>query len=623
MKKFILNFSCLLSVSICAESKNEELVVLDDIPEVHIVGARQAFEYSASVLESPLSILRNDPQVVLQTRGIAEVQSDIVVRGSMFEHTGVKIGAVTILDPQTGHYTGNLPFASQLLESPILKLGVENAISGFNANVATLDFGLKEITTQRALSAGFGTDDFRLGQVYLGQTWDLGERVLGGSVSYGHSKGDGTEENGDHDRERFNAQLQLQGNGGQTDLIFAHQDTFYGWPGAYTGFASLPETDRTKTKLVLVNHRHQQTDGNWFEVGAYYRSLDDDYDFNRTTQESDAPGSFDHKTKSLALGLNGERALSNVWDLAYNLQWTGDKLVRSTDLLGGDFVSRDYVKAALLPSREWSLRSGRALQLKAGANYLWTNRDGGYVAPQLSLALLNDLSNSNKTIYSASYSSNSQVPGYTALKSGVSGLFGGNPNLGREKSHTFELSRAAFSENSQNKIAVFYRQDEDLVDWTYSSDSVFARQANAVDLDVFGLELFWQKQFHAVNIGTGYTYLNKDETYQNTPLNSAVDASYYALNYARHRLVANADWAISPSWSLSVNAELLEAFKNPLRQQNEQDFNYSSALVWQPKSFESIKINLIGDNLNNSDFQQFPGTPAYGRTVALRVDYIW
>ena len=78
----------------------------------------------------------------------------------------------------------------------------------------------------------------------------------------------------------------VRADASQSDLLLSYQDKFYGWPGAYTGFATLNEVDDTQTTLLLVNHR-AVIDNGWWEAGAAYRRLVDDYDFDRTTAESE------------------------------------------------------------------------------------------------------------------------------------------------------------------------------------------------------------------------------------------------------------------------------------------------------------------------------------------------
>lgn len=40
------------------------------------------------------------------------------MRGGLFENTGFKTGAVTVTDPQTGHYAAELPIEPALLSLP-------------------------------------------------------------------------------------------------------------------------------------------------------------------------------------------------------------------------------------------------------------------------------------------------------------------------------------------------------------------------------------------------------------------------------------------------------------------------------------------------------------------------
>jgi len=97
----------------------------------------------------------------------------------------------------------------------------------------------------------------------------------------------------------------ILGTEGETNVLVGYHDKFFGWPGAYTGFASLPETDHTKLGLIVVDHRQLAEQG-WWELGAAYRWLEDDYDFDRRTVESGTPGSFEHETRCFSLGLMGE-----------------------------------------------------------------------------------------------------------------------------------------------------------------------------------------------------------------------------------------------------------------------------------------------------------------------------
>jgi hypothetical protein len=435
-------------------------------------------------------------------------------------------------------------------------------------------------------------------------------------LSAARSAGDGSIDNGDHEFERFNLQLQRADTDSQSDLVVAYQDKFYGWPGAYTGFATLPETDRTKTLLLLASHRADTANG-WWEASGFYRELKDDYDFDRTTQESGVPGSFDHKTRVYGAGMQG---LLNrgAWDWHYAAQLTADDLLRSTDLVDGTFTSRNYLSASVVP--EITLVDGveRQVTVRAGLSADISSRDENVVLPVLGITVRRDSGDSSQFV-SLDYAGTSQVPGYTVLNSRPSGLFGGNPNLGRERADELSLTVGQEGSNWYATITAFYRHDDDLVDWTYASGAPFARQANAVDLDVFGAQMLYSRSWQAVDIVAGYSYLDKDEDYKI----DTVDASFYALNFGRHRATLALRLRFSDRLELLLDNEYREQQANPLRASSDNAFISSAALTWHAQDGRGPGVALAVDNIGDDDFEQFPGTPAVGRQVSLRVRYDW
>ena len=88
-----------------------------DISEITVKANRVANDRPASSYAATATALRFDPLTELQSRGIAEGQSDVTVRGGLFENTGFKLGAVTITDPQTGHYVAELPVDPSILSA--------------------------------------------------------------------------------------------------------------------------------------------------------------------------------------------------------------------------------------------------------------------------------------------------------------------------------------------------------------------------------------------------------------------------------------------------------------------------------------------------------------------------
>jgi len=605
-----------VTASANAQSVSAETEV-SEIEEITVFDRRVANERPAGTYAAVATTLRFDPSTELQSRGLAEGQSDVTVRGGLFENTGFKLGAVTVIDPQTGHYAAELPVDPAFMSSPEIRTGIDNSLSGFNSNVATVAYSLPRIEKGGSVLVGAGSDSLNYQAVRFALVSEReGIAQLDLQVSAALSEGDGSVEFGDHEFERFNAQLQHTGSDSQSDLILAYQDKFYGWPGAYTGFATLPETDHTKTTLLLANHRKETASG-WWEASGFYRELDDDYDFDRTTEESGAPGSFDHETRVYGAGVHGELGQGS-WTWRYAVQATADELVASTDLTEGNFDSRDYLAVRVVPEIDLSRGKDRSVLLRAGASLDVSSEDENEVLPVLGVTFSRD-DGGDRSYVSLDYAATSQVPGYTVLNSRPTGLFGGNPDLGRERADELSLVLGRDSQDWYTTLTAFYRQDDDLVDWTYESGAPFARQANAVDIDVVGLQILYGKSWQAVDLVAGYSYMDKDEDYQS----DTVDASYYALNFARHRATLALRVSISDRLVLRLDNEYREQEANPLRASSASAFISSATLAWRPLDGRGLGVALSADNIGDDDYEQFPGVPAVGQQVSLSVRYDW
>ena len=59
----------------------------DEITEITVSARRVANTRPAGTYASPATLLRFDPSTQLQSRGLAEGQSDVTVRGGVFENT--------------------------------------------------------------------------------------------------------------------------------------------------------------------------------------------------------------------------------------------------------------------------------------------------------------------------------------------------------------------------------------------------------------------------------------------------------------------------------------------------------------------------------------------------------
>ncbi|MGI9249068.1 MAG: TonB-dependent receptor, partial [Woeseiaceae bacterium] len=155
------------SATLAAEGRPEGN---DEITEITVRAERVANTRPAGTYASPITTLRFDPLTEVQSRGIAEGQSDVTVRGGVFENTGFKLGAVTVMDPQTGHYAAGLAIDPEFLSPPGIYKGIDNAIVGFNSAIATIAYGIRRVTDGGSVSLGAGSDDLNYQSLQFART---------------------------------------------------------------------------------------------------------------------------------------------------------------------------------------------------------------------------------------------------------------------------------------------------------------------------------------------------------------------------------------------------------------------------------------------------------------------
>ncbi len=543
---------------------------------------------------------------------ITEGQADVAIRGGIFENTGFKIGAISLYDPQTGHYLAEIPIASAMLLSPQVLTGADNALAGFNAGVGTVAFGWRPIEQRGEASVAVGDYATNRQSLYQGVVLPAaGGLTIAADADLSRSESDGSVPFGDHNFRRASGRLQLRGAQSQTDFFAGYQAKFFGWPNLYTPFKS-DETENLKTLLVALNHRADFGGGDYLQAGAYYRRNVDDYRFNRFAAVGPVLPFF-HTTWTRGAALDGHQTLGD-YAVAFSVQAMRDSL-KSTSLTFGRFHTRDYLKVAVVPEHEIDTTDGK-LKLRAGATYDETNHDGSAFSP----IVVAELTRPGGGRLYAQYTESTQVPTYTALNSNAAaGLFRGNPNLGRETSRNLEAGAAFKNAGWTVETALFYRWDNKLADWTFRQ-GVTARTANAVDIGTFGLEVVASHKSPRCDLVFGYTFLDKNADYGA----AVVDASFYALNFAKHRLTAAVVLRLGAGFEVRLDNEFRVQEKNLLRVIGGNDAVLSAAgLYYLPPRLRGLEFSLLVDNLWDSDFQDVPAVPAARRQFSAGAAYRW
>jgi hypothetical protein len=587
------------------------------IEKITVVGSATANNKPVGTFGSLVSNLEYDPRVDLQSRNMAEAQADVTIRGGIFENTGFRIGSATLFDPQTGHYFAEIPIAQEMLSDANVLTGVENALLGVNSSVGTISREWTPIQTSGSASIGTGNNNFNLQRIRSGVTLALGDFTdwtIGFEGEFSRSESDGTIQNGDHDFQRASGRIQLVGPLSQTDLFFGTQEKFFGWPNMYTPF-NFNETEDLKARLLILNHKQYYAQDSIFEISSYYRRHNDHYVLSR--ENPDIFEAF-HETDVKSIALSGRHVQTLSFALNYSAQFIADGIESTT--LENNFTSRHYYKLSVLPEYRVDLQNDRQLTYRLGATFDDTNRDGSETSLIGDITLNTINADNTSQIFYLSYAQASQVPGYTAIGgSNTGGLFRSNYDLERETTKNIELGLALERDTWRLDSAIFYRQDDDLTDWTYSLSSSSARSANPVDIKTLGLELLAIKRLDNAEIITSYTFLDKSEDYGTTD----IDASFYALNYPDHRVTLGVIWRPTNMIEVRVDNEWRKQEENTLRNGDDDALFTHLTLKISPSQFKGLDIMLATDNLWDESFEEVPGTPGRGEQYTISAKYHW
>ncbi len=616
MKRLILGL-LFLPLSLSAQKSESSADVFVTLPDFSVTETRVANPEPAGTFASAITELRFEPLIDVQTRNLAEAQGDVTIRGGIFENTGFRVGAATLFDPQTGHYFAEIPIAPQMLSLPTVITGIENAHAGFNSTVGSINYAWNPIRNGGETGIGIGDNNLNLQRIYFGAVNEYNDEgnTVGIDLAFSRSESDGTRMYGDHNFNRYAGRIQLLGERSQTDLFAGYQSKFFGWPNMYTPF-NVNETENLQTNLYLLNHRENFADDSYIEFTGYYRRHKDDYEFNRFEPGQFNP--FQHETIVWSTGIQGYQDFQKI-ALNYSAQFLADE-INSSNLTFGPFSSRSYYKFTLLPEWRQALNTETDLILRAGVSYDDTNRNRSRVSPMASVSITQNDGKGSGHHYYFEYAESSQVAGYTAIASNPNGgLFRGKPDAARERSRNIEVGADIIRPQWQGHIAIFYRLDKDLLDWTYSFESTSARTANNVDIDTFGTEATFITHWQDLNFILGYTFLNKSEDYGIAD----VDASFYALNFPRHRLTAALTYRFLDQLEFRFDNEFRSQEENLLRRSSNEAALTSLSLVWYPPSLEGFEFSFTVDNIYNSNFEEIPATPAVRRQISGYFSYKW
>ena len=570
-------FTILLAVSLQLNEvtvSGERLAVSGN--DYRLVATMTAEEVQLLPVKTVADLLQYIPGVDVRQRGASGVQMDPSIRGGSAKQVKVLLNGIDMTDPQTEHYTMDIPVDALMIERIEVLQGTNYAIDAFSGaiNIVT-----KGVTGDRLQATGQLTAG-EYGLVNPGAAVKVNKNdwYLNASASYNRSEG----YTYNTDYQIVNAYTQAGYKG--LDIQAGAQFKDAGANRFYT--TKYPDQfDATRMAFGSVCYRHHWQSGWAINANASYRAHFDRYELVRGTPLNR------HWTHTTGAHIDG--SWSNDWSKTTAGVEVRDELIRSSNIGNHNRVQLRYSAEQRF---YW-----RGLSAAVGAAGIWNSQFGndwslganiGY-EPVKGLHLFANL---NRAI---------RVPTFTDLYY-HSATQQADSLTRPEKAMQVELSAQYSQGHWYASVAGYYRWGRDIIDWIKEPDPdvIVWRSTNNSKVNAAGVE---------ATVGVqGYEWIKRIElsyAFCDVAADAGGMMSLYVLDYLRHKGTLRIEHKIykgfGASWALSFRKREGEYTSLEGTVEHYQPVWLLDGSVYWHNKF--LKVSVDAKNMANQLYYDFSG----------------
>lgn len=505
-------------------------------------------------------VLKLATGVDVRQRGGFGVQTDISINGGTYDQVTILLNGINISNPQTGHNAADFPISLddieriEVLEGASARVFGSSAFSGAINIITKADAG-KHVQVS-AEGGSFGTWGTRARINFSPNDWR-------NSVSGGYAQSDGG---------TINTQFKKRHAYYQGGYSFAHADLHwqagviskdYG-AGTFYGIKSNDQYEETRRFIISAGADIHGLPAQMVVTPTVYWHKNADHYQWLKGKTGAKMGENIHKTDVYGASLNT------------HFTWIGGKTAIGGDVRKEVIYSTAYGET--LPTDQWKSISGSDRQYERRGERTNTSLfiEHNVILKQFTLSA-GLLANRNTWLGDSfrfypgidlsyrptehwkivvSWNKALRLPTYTDLYVSNSAQMG-DLNLHPERVSTFKLGARYRQIGWEVVVNGFHSQGRNMIDWVFeTAESTRYHALNIGKLDNMGASLDATLHLpellpHSLitKVKVGYAYIHQQHETEH-----AIHRSLYALEYLRHKLVANIDHRIvshlSASWSL-------------------------------------------------------------------------
>ncbi len=483
------------------------------------------------------------PQLDIRQRGFFGVQADISYRGGTFDQTKVLLNGINFTDPQTGHYSLNMPVPNDIIQRIDL---YKSTVSSFAGTINIVTDCDTASSYQLHLMGGM------YGLFHVQSDINFQTRKFSHLLSLDYSQSDGYIKNTDFQITNLFYQTRGHFKTGNLEFQMGYTDKNYG----ANGFYSLKFPDQyEQTETFLTSIRWLSTANKLQIIPALYYRLNRDC-FELIKGQNPTKNNY-HLNQ--VMGVNVQSILYSRWGKSSANAEIRIEDVKSSSL--GNLLTQPI--QSLFPNIDYRFGRTRTIvnlsvahdvhirrfsaNVALFAQYLTDFPDKIYLLPTLNVSYDFHTKNTCLQRFTNSlflaFSSTLRNPTFTDLYYKTGDIIG-NTNLLPERAYTAEIGHNFKIFKQQNELpyftlsmAVYSRYGVDMIDFVKKENDAKWQSINHTNILFTGIEVgiqllppqirnrnFWIESF---GINYNYLYSNKEtDDWQ----------SMYVLDHLTHRL---------------------------------------------------------------------------------------
>lgn len=631
--------------SVSAQTENHAKEKLYELGEVEVTGTRVPMTVSQAArmvtvldrddiaavpAQSVNDLLKYAVGIDVRQRGDMGVQTDISIRGGTFDQITILLNGINICDPQTGHNAADFPVDISEIERIEVLEGPAGRVYGTSSLVGAINIVTRpDLQSGMELRAEGGSYGFFDGGGHI----NLTKGAFSNQFSGGFSRSDGFSRNaaGRLNSDFKQAKAFYQGG-------YAHEKAEVRWHAGFTQkdygantFYSAKYDDQFEHTRKYYTAVQAETKGDVyrFKPSVYWNRSEDRFELVRNRPET-VPFNY-HRTDVYGLNLNNtlETALGKT---AFGAEFRNEGVVSTTlgeplhfpePAPGGGEYTAGLNRTNLSFHLEHNILL-RGFTLSAGV--IAVKNTGNemnfrfYPGVDASWQFARDWK-----LY-ASFNTSLRMPTFTELYYSVNG-YKADRYLKPEEMKAYEIGVKYLTPGIRGTVSLFHYRGTNLIDWikdlSEGADapwqSVNHAKVNTTGVET-SLDVSFDEMLHRTflirNLTVSYAYIDQDKK-------SEPDVqSRYALEYLRHKVVAQANLRVWRNLNLNVSYRWQDRMGN--YEQNGEMVAYEpyslldARLSWDTSSY---RVYAEANNLLNRTYYDYGNIPQPG--IWVRAGAVW